>query len=208
MPLVRKPTDHSPGPRPDAAEVLGLLASASPDERWLAARAAANVAGGVSAIAMALPKEHDARVREAMFTSLARHVSAESIDAVIGLLRSDSANLRTGALDSLRIMAGAAPDLLPRLSSDKDADVRILSCELARELPNAEATQLLCAMLAAEQQINVCAAAVDVLAEVGSTDALGTLNECARRFGESDFIAFAIKVAIDRIATQPITTRA
>ena len=208
MPLVRKPANHPAGPKPDASKVLGLLASANPDERWAAARAAADVVGGVSAIAAALPTEHDLRVREAMFTSLARHATAESIDAIIGLLRSDDANLRTGALDTLRILAGPAPELLPRLLSDADADVRILSCELARSLPSAEATHLLCVLLAAEREINVCAAAVDVLAEVGSSDALATLNECARRFGDSPFIAFAIEIVIRRITSQSTPARA
>jgi HEAT repeat protein len=208
MPLVRKPTDHSSAPKPKALDVLELLASANPDERWSAARAAADVTGGVAAIAAALPREHDARVREAMLTSLSRHATAESLDAVIGLLRSDSANLRNGALDALRIMAGAAPELLPRLLRDEDADVRILSCELARSLPSAEATRLLCALLSAERQINVCAAAVEVLAEVGSSDALATLHECARRFGDSPFIVFAIKIVAERITSQSTPIRA
>lgn len=208
MPLVRKPTENSPGPKADVAKDLELLTSASPNERWTAARAAANVVGGISAIARALPTERDPRVREAMFTTLARHGTPESIDTVIELLRSDTANLRTGALDALRIMAGAVPNLLPRLLRDEESDVRILSCELARSLPNAEATRLLCGLLAAEQEINVCAAAVDVLAEVGGTDALPYLNECARRFGDSSFIAFAIKTAADRIGSQSIPTRA
>jgi len=63
-------------------------------------------------------------------------------------------------------------------------------------------------LLAAEQEINVCAAAVDVLAEVGSSDALATLNECARRFGESPFIAFAIEIVIHRITSQSTPARA
>jgi len=207
MPLVRKPTGDSAAPQPDSAEVQRLLASANPDERWAAARAAANVVGGVSAIAAALPTEHDQRVREAMFTSLARHDTTESADAIVGLLRSDSANLRTGALDALRIMVGARPGLLPRLLSDKDADVRILSCELARSLPDVEATRLLCVLLTAEQEINVCAAAIDVLAEVGSGEALDTLRECARRFGDSPFIAFAIKTVTARITSQSTPNR-
>ena len=207
MPLVRKPADHAPVPEPDAVDVLRLLSSASADERWAAARAASNMAGGVCAIAAALPKERDPRVREAMFTSLTRHGTAESVDAIIDQLRSDSASLRAGALDALRILAGTAPQLLPRLLSDKDTDVRILSCELARSLPNAEATRLLCALLTAEREINVCAAAVDVLAEVGSSEALAALDECARRFGDSPFIAFAIKIVTERISSQSTLTR-
>jgi HEAT repeat protein len=208
MPLVRKPTDHAPIPKPSAADVLRLLASANPDERWAAARAATGVTGGVSAIAAAVPTERDPRVREAMFTSLARHGTTESADAAIRLLRSDNASLRTGALDALRAMTVGAPEMLARLLSDPDADVRILSCELARSLPNAEATGLLCALLAAEHDINVCAAAVDVLAEVGNPDALVPLLECALRFRGSPFIEFAVKTATDRIGSQSEQTRA
>jgi HEAT repeat protein len=203
MPLVRKPADRPPASKTDPSEVLALLTSASADQRWTAARAAADVIGGASAIAAALPMESDPRVREAMFTSLARHGTAESIDTVIGLLRSDSANLRTGALDALRILSGRAPELLPRLLSDGDADVRILSCELARSLPNAQATHLLCGLLAAEPEINVCAAAMEVLAEVGSVGALAAVNECAQRFGDSPFIAFAVKIVTERINANP-----
>ena len=45
MPLVRKPTGQSPPPASDAASVLGNLVSGSADERWAAARAAADVPG-------------------------------------------------------------------------------------------------------------------------------------------------------------------
>lgn len=208
MPLIRKPTAPAPTTTPDSVELLRLLASPSPEERWAAARAAPNVAGGISAIAAALAAERDPRIREAMLTSLAGHGGAESADAVIGLLRSDRADLRTDALDALRIMAAAEPGLLPSLFHDEDVDVRILSCELARSLPSAEATRLLCALLAAEEEINVCAAAIDVLAEVGNTEAIAPLLECGRRFGGSPFITFAIKIATDRIRSQSATTRA
>ncbi|MFZ3326051.1 MAG: hypothetical protein WA231_09235 [Methylocella sp.] len=46
---------------------------------------------------------------------------------------------------------------------------------------------------------NVCAAAVDVLAEIGDVQALPTLWRCAARFPNDPFLAFAIKVAADRL---------
>jgi HEAT repeat protein len=202
MPLVRKPTAEISTPAPDRAEILRLLASGSSEERWAGAREAAALADGVSLLAEALPAETDARVREAMFTALARHGTDQGAAAVVGLLRSDSAHLRTAALDALRIMAGAAPQLLPALLGDKDADVRILSCELARSLPSPEATRLLCGLLADEQEINVCGAAVEVLAEVGNADALAALGRCADRFRDSPFVIFAIKTVVDRIHAQ------
>ena len=91
--------------------------------------------------------------------------------------------------------------VLPRLLSDPDADIRILSSELARALPADEATTVLCALLAGEQDVNVCAAAVDVLAEVGNPAARPVLAQCAARFPQNAFLAFAVRVAIDRIGS-------
>jgi HEAT repeat protein len=205
MPLIRKPTDRSPVQKPDASAVLKSLVSPDPDQRWVAAREAVNVRGGGVALAAALRAEDDPRVREAMFTSLAQIDTADAVDAIISLLRADNAGLRTGALDTLRTMTVQAHDFLPRLLSDQDVDVRILSCELARSLDDAEATRLMCGLLAIEPDANVCAAAVDVLSEVGGADALPALRDCAQRFRDSPFLAFAIKVVVDRLV--PRSTR-
>lgn len=208
MPLVRKPTDRPPGTQPDASSVLGKLVGGSADERWAAARAAAAVPGAVPALAAALRDETDSRVREAMFTSLALMGSAESADLLVSFLRSDSANLRAGALDALQTLIGRMPELLPRLLGDRDVDIRILSCELARTLPGPDATTQLCALLGTETDANVCAAAIDVLAEIGSPAALPALAACAQRFRESPFLGFAIKAATDRINAQQASSRA
>jgi hypothetical protein len=159
-------------------------------------------------MAAALRNEGDSRVREAMFTSLARIGTSESADLLISFLRSDSANLRAGALDALRIMVGKMRDLLPRLLGDRDVDIRILSCELARALPGPEATALLSTLLTGEPEVNVCAAAIDVLTEVGGPAALPALAACAQRFRDSPFLGFAIKTATDRINSQQPPARA
>jgi len=205
MPLVRRPVNPPTVATPDAAAVLAALRSADADERWAAARAAAEVPGAAADLIRAVWIESHANVREAMLTSLARIGSAESIEGLLALLRSDDANLRTGALDALRIMTGATRELLPRLLTDPDVDIRILSCELARSLPGDEATGHLCSLLAREQEANVCAAAIDVLTEVGVVAALPVLAECAERFHETPFLVFAIEVATDRITAE--TTR-
>ncbi len=127
---------------------------------------------------------------------------------MIAFLRSDNANLRAGALDALRIMVGEMRDLLPRLLGDRDVDIRILSCELARALPGPEATTLLCTLLAARTGGNVCAAAIDVLAEVGSPRRFRALPSARTRFRDSPFLAFAIKTATDRINSQHPASRA
>jgi HEAT repeat protein len=208
MPLVRKAKDPATPSKPGAVGgILTALASANPEERWAAARAAVDVAGGVDALAAALRTESDPRVREAMFTSLARIGTSESANRLLPLLRCDDAQLRTGALDALRMMGTAVREMLPGLLLDHDEDVRILSCELARGLPNDEATTLLCVLLGGEQQVNVCAAAIEVLAEVGNPAALPTLAECGRRFRDAPFLGFAIRIATVRINAQSASTR-
>jgi HEAT repeat protein len=179
--------------------VLTRLGSADPEERWSAARTAAELPESAGALAAALPRETDPRVREAMFTSLARIGTRDSVAGLLPMLRCDDAALRTGALDVLRSSVIATHELLPQLLSDPDVDVRILSCELARGLASEEATRSLCALLTRETEINVCAAAVEVLAEVGDEAALPVLEQCAQRFAQVPFLTFAIRLATDRI---------
>ncbi len=202
MPLIRKPAADAKASGPTSVEVLRGLASTDAAERWTAARAAAGVAGGAQALIAALRSEADTRVREAMLTSLARINAPEGIEAILALLRSDDAGARASALDTVRAMGGAMSEYLPRLLGDADSDVRLLSCEIARGLPGAEATRLLCDLLRHESEINVCGAAIEVLAEVGEVAALPVLAACAARFRDTPFLAFAIKIAADRILAQ------
>ncbi|HEX3996599.1 MAG TPA: HEAT repeat domain-containing protein, partial [Acetobacteraceae bacterium] len=155
--------------------------------------------------AEALKTEADLRVREAIFTSLVRIGSPQCVDAVIPCLREDDAAFRTGALDALRAMIGAVRPVLPTLLADPDADIRLLACDLARELPAADATGLLCDVLSHETEANVCAAAVDVLADVGGPEALPVLQATAARFGDVTFLTFAVKIGMERIlAGRPV----
>ena len=54
---------------------------------------------------------------------------------------------------------------------------------------------LLGALLERESDVNVCAAAVDVLAEIGDATILPALARCAERFSGEPFLVFAVKVA-------------
>lgn len=201
MPLIRKTSEPMPatqGPR----EVLAALTSGTTEERWAAARAAADVPGGVEALGRALVSEDDTRVRQAICTSLARVGTPECVAAVVAHVRSDNAEFRTSALDALRAMPQAVESYLPRLLADEDSDVRLLACELARTLPGPEVVGLLCGLLHTDSEPNVCAAAVEVLAEIGGPEALPSLAQCTDRFRDDPFLGFAVKVAIERIGTK------
>ena len=193
MPLVRKP------PPVAAPASAPLPIEGTSDARWAAARAAAGRPDGVAVLAAALAREDDPRVREAIFTGLARTATPESAAVVVPYLRSEDAALRTGAIDALRAMPLATSVHLAQLLADPDADVRLLSCELVRGQPEEEANRLLCDLLQAESEKNVCAAAIEVLAESGRPEALPALARCAARFSDDPFIAFSVKIASDRI---------
>ena len=202
MPLVRKPSKSAALPTVDASSAFSALENGSEDERWAAARLVSGMPGGVAALARALAAEKDRRVREAILTNLARTGTAECVEALLPFVRSDDAQLRTGALDALRATKDAVRPYLPRLFSDADADVRLLACELARNLPAGEAARLLCELLEGETEPNVCAAAVEVLAEVGDSESLPTLGRCAERFRGTPFLDYSITVTAGRIRSQ------
>jgi hypothetical protein len=104
-------------------------------------------------------------------------------------------------MDALKAMPQAIGAAIPGLLTDADSDVRLLACDLVRELPAGKATSLLTGVLDREPEVNVCAAAVDVLADIGTEEALPALHRCADRMADP-FLAFAIKIACDRIGEQ------
>ena len=79
---------------------------------------------------------------------------------------------------------------------------------LVRNMPGETVLPLLCDLLDSEPEPNVCAAAVDALAEIGGAEALPVLARCKERFAATPFLEFAIKIAMDRIRSQATGPRA
>ena len=202
MPLIRRTPGAGAPSVPGKPASIDALRHGSDDERWTAARAAASDPDAAAALADAVALERNPRVREAMLTSLSRIGTPASVEALLPLLRSDDSALRTGALDALRAMKDIVRPYVADLTRDPDSDVRLLACELVRTLPSEDASALLCALLDAEREPNVCASAIEVLAEVGGADALPALARCKDRFGGIPFLAFSITVTADRIRSQ------
>ena len=201
MPLVRKPTSTAEPRAPDERKPTELLATGSDEERWIAARSAAEIPEGLSLLTHALSVERVPRVREAMFTALAKIATPESASAALPFLRSDDAALRTQALDAVRAMPAAAAEHLSQLLHDSDPDVRLLACEIARALPAGDASRILGELIERETSSNVCSAAIEVLAETGDLASLPILARCAARFPDDPFLTFAVKAASGRIGS-------
>lgn len=196
MPLIRKTPGGGTPPTPG---VSATPDSASPDARWAAIRRLAASPENAALLGECLKRERDKRVREAIFTALAQIGTRETAEIALPYLRDDDAAVRTEAMGALCAMPGAILPRIPALLSDTDSDIRLLSCEIVRQLPASTATELLCHLLNNETQANVCAAAVEVLSEVGEPSALPILAKCAERFADVPFVAFAIQVAAARI---------
>ncbi len=184
-----------------AASHIAALNSAHAEVRWTAARALGGVAAAVPALAAALGSEQAPRVREAIMTALMRVGDEASVGALVPYLRSEDAGQRSAAIEALQSLPEAVAPFMAALLADADADVRIMATELARNMPPKDATRVLSGLLEKETHPNVCAAAVEVLAEVGTRDAVPALNACAARFAGVPFLPFAISTTIARISS-------
>ncbi|HUQ52752.1 MAG TPA: HEAT repeat domain-containing protein [Gammaproteobacteria bacterium] len=205
MPLIRKPPSEPPAAAaraPDAAAGARALQHGTDDERWSAARAAAELEIGVPTLVEALTRERVPAVREALFSALVSIASPQSVAAILPFLRSEDATVRTEASDAVLAVKDAAWPHVPALLRDENPDVRILACGFARDMPRQAAVSLYCDLLDADPEANVCAAVAEALAEIGDAAALPALLRCAERFRATPFVAYSLGVAIDRIRSQ------
>lgn len=198
MPLIRG--KKSGASSETSGSQQAALDSPDADSRWAAARALAGQADAVPALAEALAREPIPRVREAIMTALISLGNSASIEVLLPYLRSQDAGVRAAAIEALQALPGAIAPFMPALLNDGDSDVRLLATELARNMEASQATRLLCKLIEHEPHANVCAAAIDVLTEVGTPEAIPTLERCAARFAATPFLPFAISVAMSRIS--------
>jgi HEAT repeat protein len=204
MPFVKRDVAAASGVGKEAgdgvATALTELSNPDPEARWGAARALGGRADAVPALATALGAEHSPRVREAIVTAILRVGNEASILVLLPYLRSQDAAERAATIEALQSLPQAMLPFMAALLGDSDSDVRILATELVRNMPAADATRTLCGLLEHEEHPNVCAAAIDVLAEVGTREAVPVLRACAERFSGSPFLPFAASIAIARIS--------
>jgi HEAT repeat protein len=152
-------------------------------------------------LGLALSAEKDLRFREAILAKLLAIADASAAAALARHIRSEDAGLRSACIETLQAMPIAASSVLPDLLSDPDADVRLLATEIVRTQPAEAANALLAALLDAETHPNVCGAAVEVLADVGTADAVPALRTARTRFATEAFLPLAIDTVLARLGT-------
>ena len=189
-------------PREFPRDGQGLIEQLQSDDagvrRW-AARDLADHPEAVGALCAQLVDEPDNSVREVAFTSLSRIGGTSVVDGLLPLLRSEDANLRNSAIEVLSGLPEAVGPRINALLKDADADVRIFTVNLLGQLRHPDVASWIAAVLMEDDHVNVVAAAIEVLAEVGSRHGLQALKEARKRFADNPFIVFSAELAEQRI---------
>lgn len=179
--------------------LVAQLRGGDAEQRRWAVRDLTSHPQAAAALGAQLLVERDAAVREAIFLALGTMASDEAVSALLPLLRSEDARLRNGAIE---VLSGLPRVVGPRISAlllDADVDVRIFTVNLLGELRHEQVTQWLQQVLLSDREVNVVAAAIEVMAETGQPEHIDALRETRRRFADDPFIGFAADVAIERI---------
>ncbi len=196
---AREPALESAAAGRSLNELLGALGSAEAVSRRQAARELAAHPKAAPAMCGLLEDERDASVRSVIFTSLIRLKTRTVVELLAPHLRSEDAALRNAVVEALQEMPEAIEPFMQSLLSDPDSDVRISAVTILGALPHPRAPEWLSQVIRSDPHINVCAAALDCLAEVGNEESIPLLEALTHRFPDEPFISFAAAAAIRRI---------
>ncbi len=183
----------------DLTGLIEQLSDPNPIARRWAARDMANYPDSVSALAGQLDRETNGTVREAILTTLMLIGNTDAVSALVRCLRSEDAALRNDAIEVMKNMPDAVSMIIRDLLRDPDPDVRIFAVNILESLRHPDVQKWLIEVISNDKDINVCSTAVDLLAEVGTEDALSALEALKGRFSEEPYIAFSVDVALKRI---------
>ncbi len=180
-------------------DLLQSLEDASATTRRWAARDLANCPNAAAALVQRLKAETDLSVREVILTSLTQLGDATAVAGLVECLRSEDAARRNEAVEAMKQLPEEVAPIMQDLLSDADADVRIFAVNILESLCHPDVEQWLIEVIRADPHINVCATAVDLLAEVGTPAALAALAALKVRFAGEPYIEFAANLALRRV---------
>ena len=201
MPLIRSQTREAAVPQEPAGAdrpVQEQLRSADPRARLEAVRRAAR-AGDVDLLVETLKSEADSFVREAILTSLARRADARAITALAELIGDEDPRLRNDVIETLSSMGDEVIDCLAPMLDSEDHNIRIYVLTVLSMIKNPRAAVIALKTARSDPNVNVCAAALEVVAASGSPDLIRELRSIPSRFPNQPYLAFAARAALSRI---------
>ena len=183
----------------DCDSLMAELESPSPSARRWAARDLTDCPKASTALVQRLQREADVSVREVILTTLTSLGDAVAIAGLVDCLRSESASLRNEAIETMKQLPDEVAPIMRGLLADTDPDVRIFAVNILESLRHPEVESWLIEVIDNDPQLNVCATAVDLLGEVGSTAAQEPLLRLKARYTDEPYIQFATDLALQRI---------
>ncbi|MGK5022045.1 HEAT repeat domain-containing protein [Janthinobacterium sp. LB2P10] len=179
-------------------DLIAALDDADASARRWAARDLLECKGAAAALVGRLKRESDLAVREVILTTLTRLGDATAVAGLIDCLRSEDAALRNEAIEAMQQMPDAVAPIMQVLLIDADPDVRIFAVNILESLCHPDVESWLIAVIDTEPHVNVCAAALDLLSEVGSGAMVAALVRLKGRFADEPYIQFAADLALGR----------
>ena len=183
----------------NCADLLMELEDASPSARRWAARDLVHCPKAAATLVSRLKFEEDIAVREVILTTLIQLDDASAIGGLVECLRSDDAALRNEVIEAMKQLPSEVAPIMRSLLADPETDVRIFAVNILESLRHPEVESWLVAVIEADAHVNVCAAAVDLLSEVGTAVAAPPLSRLKLRFAQEPYIQFAADLALKRI---------
>jgi len=178
------------------------LSSEKPTERRWAARDLADYKEASSYLIEQLIKEKDIAVREIIISSLLSIGDEITISGLINCLKSDDAHLRNSAIEALKQVPEQVALYIEKLLQDKDPDIRIFTINILESLRHPKVVKWLIEVIEKDENVNVCATALDLLVEVGTEEAIPSIKKVKERFKNEPYIQFASDLALRRIGEQ------
>jgi len=178
--------------------LIQLSSPLSTERRW-GARDLAEFPEASSYLLDQLKKENDISVQEVIISSLIKIGDDIAIKGLINLLKSEDAHLRNAAVEALQNVPEKVSAYIEKLLHDNNSDVRIFTVNILESLRHPNVIKWLIEVLENDKNINVCATALNLLAEVGTKEALPAIKKVKERFSDEPYIQFAADLALRRI---------
>lgn len=202
MALIRalqNPSEETFGHIGEREKLLLDLDNSDPAKRRWAARDLLGHAEVSVPLLARLNSEQDLSVREVILTSLTRIGDQDAVTGLVDCLRSEDAALRNEAIEAMQSLPEAVGPMMRGLLADTNADLRIFAVNILESLRHPDVEAWLIAVIETDRHVNVCATAVDLLAEVGTSASRAALLGLKARFADEPYIQFAADLSLRRI---------
>jgi len=182
---------------PELDTILAMLESQDADEIRESAYAAGE--GGYKECIPLLARHLQSQnlgVQEAADQALRLIGGAETVQAVVPLLRSDDAPVRNLSMDILREVGGEDVASLTQLLEDEDPDIRIFVADILGSCGGIMAVQPLCRALLKDPEVNVRYQAAVSLGNLEEKKAAACLNQA---MADEEWVQFAVIEALTKL---------